>query len=146
MANSIIVSHRHVKQFQYSNQNNFIFFSIFYLLGDAEPSENLILEDWFKNDPVNQIGILEKQINELLCDEKSVKSSGVDGEPGSGPESDPDSQHQEKVNDPKNQNELENEEGSNNDENEEQSDSERNGLEYSLPKNNANTVINFLVQ
>ena len=118
-------------------------FPHFYFLGDSEPSENLILEDWFKNDPVNQIGILEKQINELLCDEKSVKSSGVEGEPGSGPESDPDSQQQEKVNDPKNQNEVENEEGGTNDEHEEQNDSERNGLEYSLPKNNANTVINF---
>ena len=103
----------------------------------------MILEDWFKNDPVNQIGILEKQINELLCDEKSVKSSGAEGEPGSGPESDPDSQQQEKVNVPKNQNEVENEEGGTNEENEEQNDSERNGLEYSLPKNNANTVINF---
>ena len=116
---------------------------IFFFLGDAEPSENLILEDWFKNDPVNQIGILEKQINELLCDEKSVKSSGVDGEPGSGPESDPDSQQQEKVNDPQNQNEVENEQGDTNDEIEDQIDSERNGLEYSLPKNNANTVMNF---
>ena len=126
-----------------SNNFKMVSENLFYFLGDAEPSENLILEDWFKNDPVNQIGILEKQINELLCDEKSVKSSSVEGEPGSGPESDPDSQQQEKVNDPKNQNEVENEEGGTNDENEEQNDSERNGLEYSLPKNNANTVIIF---
>ena len=105
----------------------------------------MILEDWFKNDPVNQIGILEKQINDLLCDEKSVKSSSVEGEPGSGPESDPDSKQQDlKLSDPDHPNEVEKDGGTgSNDENEEQNDSERNGLEYSLPKNNANTVYIF---
>ena len=83
----------HARTFLFQHSLETLFF--FYFLGDTEPSENLILEDWFKNDPVNQIGILEKQINELLCDEKSVKSSGAEGEPGSGPESDPDSQQQE---------------------------------------------------
>ena len=44
------------------------------VIGNSEQSEDLILEDWFKNDPINQIAGLEKQIKDLY-DDKSVKSS-----------------------------------------------------------------------
>ena len=89
------------------------------------------MEDWFKNDPVNQVAGLEKQINDL-CDAKSNKS-GVE-EQNSGAGSEPESQ-QEKV-----EIDLPNENAEAIGTNEEDNENEITGIEYSLPKDNANTV------
>ena len=90
----------------------------------------MILEDWFKNDPINQIAGLEKQINDL-CDENSVKSCM---EEALGETEESESQ-QDKVSDPPIEDTT-----TNNHQDKEEEVEKIDCNEYSLPKDNLTKV------